>query len=186
MNSEQPRLHFKFRSYDNDRYVTKDAAIWEACRATSAAPTYFPPISIGDTAQSFVDGGLGYNNPTMALWNEATQLWPSRNISCIVSIGTGIPNLRDVGATIKPLFETLQEMATDTEDTERDVKGMLEQRFPNQDIYFRFNVQQGLSVVGLEEWKEMHRVRTVTEAYLNDNHRQVKNCADQIHSPNRT
>ena len=186
MNSEQPRFPFKFRSYDNPQYMTRGVAIWEACRATSAAPTYFPPISIGDPAQNFVDGGLGYNNPTMVLWNEAIQLWPSRNISCVVSIGTGILNLRDVGATIKPLFETLQDMATDTEVTARDVKGMLEQRFSNQDIYFRFNVQQGLGVVGMEEWKEMHRVRTVTEAYLNDNHRQVKNCADQIYSPNST
>ena len=122
----------------------------------------------------------------MVLWNEATQLWPTRDISCIVSIGTGIVSPKDVGATIKPLFETLQDIATNTEDIHRDVKAILEQRFPNQDIYFRFNVQHGLGVVGMEEWKEMHRVKTVTEAYLDENHRQVKNCADQIYSPNST
>lgn len=35
--------------------------IWEAARATSAAPHYFDAMLIDGI--SFVDGGLGYNNP---------------------------------------------------------------------------------------------------------------------------
>jgi patatin-like phospholipase/acyl hydrolase len=35
--------------------------LWEAARATSAAPLYFAPMKIKD--QSFVDGGLQANNP---------------------------------------------------------------------------------------------------------------------------
>jgi predicted acylesterase/phospholipase RssA len=35
--------------------------IWQAARATSAAPTYFERLTVGD--DQFVDGGLGYNNP---------------------------------------------------------------------------------------------------------------------------
>lgn len=42
-------------------------------------------------------------------------MWPlNRKIDCIVSIGTGVLISRDVGRTIKPLFDKLTEMATDT------------------------------------------------------------------------
>lgn len=92
----------------------------------------------------------------------------------------------DVGRTIKPLFETLQAMASDTEDVAQEVKEEMEHRYPDQDIYFRFNVQQGLQTVGLEEWKEMGRVQTATEAYLQSNRKQVMACASQILSPTRT
>jgi len=35
--------------------------LWEACRATSAAPSYFKPLTIGKVR--FLDGGLQANNP---------------------------------------------------------------------------------------------------------------------------
>ena len=35
--------------------------LWEAARATSAAPAYFPSLQVGD--HKFVDGGLQANNP---------------------------------------------------------------------------------------------------------------------------
>jgi len=35
--------------------------VWEAARATSAAPAYFKPFAIGK--YELIDGGLGANNP---------------------------------------------------------------------------------------------------------------------------
>ena len=35
--------------------------LWEACRATSAAPHFFKPLSVG--GYNFLDGGLQANNP---------------------------------------------------------------------------------------------------------------------------
>lgn len=51
------------RSYQNkqDKSVLPDVKIWEAARATSAAPAYFAPITVGN--YTLVDGGLGANNP---------------------------------------------------------------------------------------------------------------------------
>lgn len=186
MTSEKPRNHFRFRTYESPTGTYEDMAIWQACRATSAAPIYFPPISMGNPPRTFVDGGLGYNNPTQVLRQEATHIWPSRSIGCIVSIGTGVFGSRDVGRSIKPLFETLKAISTDTEKVAREVKEEMEHQFPEQQVYFRFNVQQGLETVGLEEWKEMGRIQTATEAYLQDNWRQVKACASRILSPTRT
>lgn len=38
-----------------------DIKIWEAARATSAAPAYFKRIKVG--SEELIDGGLGANNP---------------------------------------------------------------------------------------------------------------------------
>jgi patatin-like phospholipase/acyl hydrolase len=50
------------RTYVNPRVEQSfaDYKIWEAARATSAAPTYFRGIKLGGV--EYVDGGLGFNN----------------------------------------------------------------------------------------------------------------------------
>jgi len=80
-----------FRSYQCRGYNANKCYIWQAARATSAAPTFFKPIHIdipppGDT---YVDGGLTYNNPAELAVAETTRLWPQRTKICLVSIGTG-------------------------------------------------------------------------------------------------
>lgn len=60
-------------------------------RATSAAPTYFPPATITNRAMetfSMIDGGVFANNPTICAMVEAYHLYHSRRF-LIVSIGTG-------------------------------------------------------------------------------------------------
>lgn len=56
--------------------------IWEAARATSAAPTFFEPIA------SLVDGGVWANNPAMVGLTEARQKWPGEKLE-VLSLGTG-------------------------------------------------------------------------------------------------
>lgn len=114
VTSAQPRSHFRFRSYESDQLPYEDVAIWEACRATSAAPTFFPPIAIGNPPTLYVDGGLGYNNPIRELLDEVKDLWPTRPTACIVSLGTGLPSLKDVGTSMA-LFNTIKDIVTDTE-----------------------------------------------------------------------
>jgi patatin-like phospholipase/acyl hydrolase len=58
-----------FRTYQS-REMHLDCKIWEAARATSAAPTFFKRIEIG-REQPFIDGGLGRNNPSRLLLDEA-------------------------------------------------------------------------------------------------------------------
>lgn len=116
VTSEKLGKPFRFRSYNSPWDVLDDCPIWQACRATSAAPTFVPPMAIGNPPVTYVDGGMGYNNPIRALVEESSHMWPSnRKIGCIVSIGTGVLISRDVGTTIKSLFDKLTEMATDTE-----------------------------------------------------------------------
>jgi predicted acylesterase/phospholipase RssA len=74
-----------FNTRDADAFP---ACIWQVGRATSAAPTFFLPIEIGDVL--YGDGGTGWNNPTKEAVLEAHSIWPKRPIGILVSIGTGL------------------------------------------------------------------------------------------------
>ena len=73
--------------------------LWQLVRASTAAPTYFPPevIDVGEHRFTFVDGGITpYNNPALQLYLMATVpeyrlAWPigEENL-LVVSIGTGV------------------------------------------------------------------------------------------------
>jgi patatin-like phospholipase/acyl hydrolase len=78
----------RLRTYDTATDRATPALIWEAARATSAALTYFAPITI-DHVQ-YCDGGFGWSNPTEIAIAEAHNIWPNRPIGCLLSIGTGI------------------------------------------------------------------------------------------------
>ena len=72
--------------------------LWQLVRASTAAPTYFPPqvIPIGSHNFTFVDGGVTmYNNPAFQLFLMSTVEpynlnWPAgEDQMLLVSIGTG-------------------------------------------------------------------------------------------------
>ena len=62
-------------------------------RATSAAPTYFPPCRIalgGDAAPlTLVDGGVFANNPALCGFAEARRIYAQDTDFLVVSLGTG-------------------------------------------------------------------------------------------------
>jgi len=72
--------------------------LWQLVRASTAAPTYFPPevVSVGPHQFVFVDGGVTmYNNPAFQLFLMATTesyrlCWPvGEEKMLLVSVGTG-------------------------------------------------------------------------------------------------
>jgi patatin-like phospholipase/acyl hydrolase len=72
--------------------------LWQLVRASTAAPTYFPPetVMLGERAFVFVDGALTmYNNPAFQLFLMATLdayclSWPATESDLLlVSVGTG-------------------------------------------------------------------------------------------------
>jgi hypothetical protein len=82
------RRAYFFKSW-HPRY--NQFALREVCRATSAAPTYFPVARVKDAAGEdyhFWDGGLLVNNPAICALAEARRLWPSEDIM-LLSLGTG-------------------------------------------------------------------------------------------------
>ncbi len=89
--------HAKYNSRDRDD-CNLDLPLWQLVRASTAAPTYFPPekVRIGKQDFIFVDGGITtYNNPSFQTFLMAT-LGPYKlgwetgeDNLLIVSIGTG-------------------------------------------------------------------------------------------------
>jgi hypothetical protein len=88
--------------------ASREWLIREAARATSAAPTYFPPLDVGG-GYKFVDAGaFGFNNPTSLVLREAEQIpeFRGRRIGCIVSLGTGLVMFaRPVGPSLSSANE---------------------------------------------------------------------------------
>lgn len=85
---------FFFRSATAKRDPAADFPMWEAARATSAAPTYFEPARVpGADPRDYyalIDGGVFANNPAMCAYAEAKTLFPEEaNDFLIVSLGTG-------------------------------------------------------------------------------------------------
>jgi len=81
-----------FRSYNCEDYDADECTIWAAARCTSAAPSFFKPMFVQMhpcPGQSFLDGGLRYNNPSQLAIAEAKHIWPTVKRASLVSIGTG-------------------------------------------------------------------------------------------------
>jgi uncharacterized protein len=85
-----------FSSRDAQRDCALDLPLRVAARATSAAPTYFPPCEYewAGRIRKFIDGGVWANNPSAVALSEAAALTEARQITAtsilLVSLGTGI------------------------------------------------------------------------------------------------
>jgi predicted acylesterase/phospholipase RssA len=147
--------------------------IWQAARATSAAPTFFKRICIGEkgSEEEFIDGGLGCNNPVKQVLEEAeTAFGADQYVACIISIGSGqadVIGLKSPDAFQKALpldlIPVLRRIATDCESAAEDI----EKRFQHiSNVYFRFNVEQGLQGVTLAEGDKLGEVTQHTMQYI--------------------
>ena len=172
-NMAHPRL---FRSYTVRENASTNCRIWEAARATTAAPTFFKHITIkddGGAREDFLDGGLRYNNPAQLVLSEAlTVFGGASKLGCLVSVGTGHPGTiglsqPDAFQKILPteMIGVLKQIATNCEQTAQELARRFLQ-LPDQ--YFRYSVSHGVGSVSLEEWKKIDEVQVHTKVYLAD------------------
>ena len=165
-----PRL---FRTYVVRENQSSNCTIWQAARATSAAPTFFKRIRFGvqGAEEEFVDGGLRCNNPVKQVLEEAESVFgPGRYLACIISIGTGqadVIGLKSPSGFQRALpldiITALKQIVTDCELAAEDMEGRFKHR---ENVYFRFNVDRGLQGVTLDEWKKLGEVTTHTKEYI--------------------
>ncbi len=87
----QSQLPFFFKSHRIAGDSSFNWKVTDIARATSAAPTFFPPLHLvsGDQDYALVDGGVFVNNPSMAAYAEARSLYPAAPNIVVVSVGTG-------------------------------------------------------------------------------------------------
>lgn len=97
-DSHWPLCNNPTAKYNNYTPSNLTMPLWQLVRASTAAPTYFPPelVDVGKAQFLFVDGGVTmYNNPAFQLFLMATVEpynlnWPTgTDKMLIVSVGTG-------------------------------------------------------------------------------------------------
>ena len=119
--NQTPSEPVLFKSYAVARSDTTDRSdvpVWLAARATSAAPTYFEPVTIerardgaakgvegegGEVKLQYMDGGLVANNPALVGYSELLALHGPQAAGAVVvvSIGTGVLCAHDEGRRSK-------------------------------------------------------------------------------------
>ena len=88
-----------FRSWEAAATASANFPIWQAARATSAAPVFFPPATVtsvdGSTTLHCVDGGVCVNDPAVLAVAEARRLLRELGADgrplVVASVGTGAP-----------------------------------------------------------------------------------------------
>jgi uncharacterized protein len=178
--------HVFMKSYDvNTSYLY----MWEAARAASAAPTYFPPFRIpvpGSIAgmsngysEALIDAGVFANNPTAyAISNVRTEESNLRDIDSlknrmlILSLGTGqasrsLSYKEAFGWGLINWAEPLADIAFSdpgTEDATRDLVG-------RDDYYFRFQPTIEASMADLDNGSKENiaALKNNAEEYLKRN-----------------
>ena len=125
-------------------------SLYDAGRATSAAPTYFPPLDLSLSSGAkltLVDGGVALNNPSVIGLLTALKAYPNRRY-IIVSFGTGQHQDKQapagakfqqkkafIGGIIQMLSPTIKSMMNAASQLNEDILTTL----LNKQYFFRIN-----------------------------------------------
>jgi hypothetical protein len=169
-----------------------DIEIWKVCRATTAAPQYFDSQKIGE--DEFCDGGAGVNNPTWEALEELFSLHQT-NVEIAASFGTGQwvpPTLFREGdgkglsrlrigpalAHVNRLLKNAKGALTECQKTHESIQIMARhlQGSSKAFKYYRFNVEEGLGKVKMDEWKNR---RDDGKGGTCNTLRYIRNCTDK-------
>jgi uncharacterized protein len=135
------RFAFFFRSTRARTDDSYDFSLVDAARASSAAPTYFEPVDVTDSAGArtypLIDGGIYAVNPSMCAYAEVTA--EGQAVDVLASLGTGAHtkqyDIQDVKGWGKiewaqPLIDMVFDGVADTIDFEvATLAGTKYQRF---------------------------------------------------------
>lgn len=152
--------------------------MWQAIRASSAAPGYFQEFVLGKELHQ--DGGLLINNPTALAIHECKCLWPNTPLQCVVSLGTGryqegVKN----SATYTSLKTKLTHVISSATDTE-EVHTMLDALLP-PDTYFRFNPHMSEDIpLNESRIEKLNFLKSEAEVYLQRNQAKLQKAAQVL------
>uniref|UniRef100_S4RAE8 Patatin-like phospholipase domain containing 8 n=1 Tax=Petromyzon marinus TaxID=7757 RepID=S4RAE8_PETMA len=152
--------------------------LWEAIRASSAAPGYFQEYKLNDYLHQ--DGALTVNNPCGLALHECQLLWPGMPWQCVVSLGTGrheLASSSNVSSTsLRAKLSNVITSATDTEEVHTMLDGLLP-----ADAYFRFNPLTREDVALDERRAErLNQLQNDAHAYLERNGAKLERAAARL------
>ncbi|KAM8862160.1 calcium-independent phospholipase A2-gamma-like isoform 1-T1 [Synchiropus picturatus] len=182
VNRGTPLKAYVFRNYNHLPTVRSHYLggchhqLWQAVRASSAAPGYFQEFTLGSDLHQ--DGGLLINNPTALAIHECKCLWPNTPLECVVSLGTGRFETAGRGSStytsLKTKLANVISSATNTEE----VHAMLDAFLP-ADTYFRFNpyISEDISMDESRQEK-LNLLQAEGLRYLERNEEKLKKIAN--------
>ncbi|XP_016531181.1 calcium-independent phospholipase A2-gamma-like isoform X2 [Poecilia formosa] len=148
-----------------------DHKMWEAVRASSAAPGYFQEFLLQNDIHQ--DGGIIMNNPCNLAVHESRLMWPNTPFQCVLSLGTGrYDNVKRSPSTSTSLRANITNLIFSATDTE-GVHTLLGDLLP-PDVYFRFNPMMNDEVSLDENQPEaLDKLVMETQEYLETNRSKV-------------
>ncbi|XP_061873279.1 calcium-independent phospholipase A2-gamma [Colius striatus] len=181
VNRGTPLKAFVFRNYNHFPGVKShymggcQYKLWQAIRASSAAPGYFQEYVLGNDLHQ--DGGLLLNNPSALAVHECKCLWPNVPLQCLISLGTGrYESEGKSNVTYTSLKTKLTNVISSATDTE-EVHTMLDALLP-PDTYFRFNPLMHEDIALDESRKEkLNQLQTDGIRYLERNEEKLRKAA---------
>lgn len=181
-HSVQP---FLFRTYSHDPTIgnlfdgTCKADVWQAIRASSAAPGYFQEFKFNSSI--LLDGGMLVNNCAGVAHTEANLLWPYEQVQCLVSVGSGRFKPRDVmNVNATSLYEKAHGLvysATDTETIHMILRNLIKN-------YYRFNPQLSENILISENRKmKLDQLKNEAQQYMTNNEFMLEQLAKKLTQP---
>lgn len=156
--------------------------IWEAVRASAAAPGYFEEFTVGKHVHQ--DGGILINNPTAVAIHEAKLLWPNEDIQCVLSLGSGryqpcVNSEEDNPATLSSLKHKILRLIDSATDTEM-VHRLMQDLLPPS-TYYRINpILRDQSTIDEHRPEKLEQMIIDSQLYLRKNDFKFKKMIQQL------
>ncbi|CAE7228462.1 unnamed protein product [Rhizoctonia solani] len=144
--------------------------IWEAARATSAAPLFFRPIKAGGYEDPYIDGCLsGHCNPSWQAIQEAKRIWPKPSrkskIGLFMSLGTGSPSKVPLRAPIHSFILGFVYLASNTVQIHEMAWREFKRKY-EVSPYVRLSVDHDISKIRLDDPSRLDDIKVATLTYL--------------------
>jgi len=176
------------RSYPTQAWGQRDhnCYIWEAARATAAAPAFFEPIQLHDGGATFVDGGIVANNPVEEALKEANIIWPDIGVGVLLSLGTGVAVVKSFAKKKEAGHDILEKIVTISMNADRQAEKFKEgfgATLHKAGKYFRFSVEQQISDVELGDVTSYEKQEDAADYYVKTKVDMLKSCAEEMARP---
>ena len=193
------RLHtpYEFQRFEKARH---ELSIWEAARATSAAPGYFKAFYCSKNGHTYEDGALKLNNPVLAADYERQVIWPERahlSPDVLVSIGTGyFPDVKtkssDPGPAIgiglvdgvKAFINIAKGFGENQLDCERTWNEYMQCTFSDQpemqNRFHRLSLKINGSKIDLDAVDQLDKLEHLTKQQFHNKSRGISDVAGQL------
>ncbi|KAL8689851.1 MAG: hypothetical protein Q9218_004571 [Villophora microphyllina] len=169
--------------------LQSELKIWEAARATSAAPRIFKPFHHEPSKQVYMDGAIYHNNPIQIADKERKNLWPSLPSDypdVLVSIGTSYgpprpakelsspPPQVGVFSHGKSLYKIAVDHIATARDSEKawdDYMSILQPPREHQSRFVRLNPQLLEDPPSVDDVECLQQIRSTARTHMMHNER---------------